>query len=146
MEYSDFKSEKSKGAVSLKSGENWLSRLLDQKSGTSIKALQGLGRNQPSVGFGFRMMERHGGLSDTTSSQWLQGAPNTPEECLKLPSGKTFRVLRILGDNNNEYVVLEVSNWLSRLLDRKSGTSIKALQGLGFSEKTQKVVSESSKG
>lgn len=43
MEYSDFKSEKSKGAVSLKSGENWLSRLLDQKSGTSIKALQGLG-------------------------------------------------------------------------------------------------------
>ena len=60
----------------------------------------GLGKGQPSVGFGFRMMDRHGGLPNNTSSQWLEGAPNTPDECLKLPSGKTFRALRISGTDN----------------------------------------------
>jgi hypothetical protein len=37
-------------------------------------------------------------------------------------------------------------NWLPRLLDRVNGTSIKSLRGLGFTEQTQKVVSESVKG
>lgn len=103
--------------MSIKPGQLITLEFEDREFEVIVIDPNGLGRNQPSVGFGFRMMERHGGLSDTTSSQWLQGAPNTPEECLKLPSGKTFRVLRILGDNNNEYVVLEVSNWVSLAAD-----------------------------
>lgn len=59
----------------------------------------------------------------------------------RMPNGE-FRV----GLTGASLVLGYGENWLSRLLDRKSGTSIKALQGLGFSEKTQKVVSESSKG
>ena len=59
----------------------------------------------------------------------------------RMPNGE-FRV----GLTGASLVLGYSENWLSRLLDRKSGTSIKALQGLGFSEKTQKVVSESNKG
>ena len=52
----------------------------------------------------------NGGLPTSTSDNWLQGLPNTASECLKLPSGNTFKVSRILGLDNNEYVVLEVSD------------------------------------
>ncbi len=59
----------------------------------------------------------------------------------RMPSGE-FRV-GIVGAS----VVLGYSeNWLSRLLTRETGTSIKALRGLGFTEETQKVVSETSRG
>lgn len=90
----------------------------------------GLGKGQPSVGFGFAMMERYGGLPNNTSSQWLEGSPNTPKECLKTPSGKGFRVLRILGEGNNEYVVLEVSDWVDLASDvlKKPGRVSKATQ------------------
>ena len=90
----------------------------------------GLGKGQPSVGFGFRMMDRHGGLPNNTSSQWLEGAPNTPDECLRLPSGKAFRALRILGEGNSEYVVLEVSDWVVLASDvlKKPGRVSKATQ------------------
>ena len=77
----------------------------------------GLGRNQPSVGFGFGMMERYGGLPTSTTDNWLQGLPKSDSECLKLPSGNTYRVSRILGEDNNEYVVLEVSQWVSVAAD-----------------------------
>lgn len=77
----------------------------------------GLGRGQPSIGFGFGMMERHGGLPSSTSDNWLEGLPNTPGECLKLPSGNAYRVSRILGEDNNWYVVLEVSDWVSIAVD-----------------------------
>ena len=77
----------------------------------------GLGPGQPSIGFGFGMMERHGGLPTSTADNWLQGLPNTDSECLKLPSGNTYRVSRILGENNNEYVVLEVSQWVAAAAD-----------------------------
>jgi len=62
-----------------------------------------------SIGFGFGMMERYGGLPISTSDNWLEGLPNTDNECLKLPSGNTCRVSRILGLDNNLYVVVEVS-------------------------------------
>jgi hypothetical protein len=77
----------------------------------------GLGKNQPSIGFGFGMMERHGGLPTSTSDNWLEGLPNTSTECLKLPSGKTYRVSRILGLDNNLYVVVEVSDWVAIAVD-----------------------------
>ena len=37
----------------------------------------GLGPNQPSVGFGFRQMERTGGLPASTTENWLEGVPNS---------------------------------------------------------------------
>lgn len=67
----------------------------------------GLGKNQPSVGFGFNMMERHGGLPNSTSDNWLEGVPNASDECLKVPSGNRFRVSRIWGEDN---IVLENSD------------------------------------
>lgn len=72
----------------------------------------GLGKNQPSVGFGFGMMERHGGLPDATASSWLEGLQESKEKVLKVPSGKVFKVSRITGLDNNEYLVLEVSDWV----------------------------------
>lgn len=77
----------------------------------------GIGKGQPSIGFGFGMMERHAGLPTSTSNNWLQGVPNNEHECLKLPSGNTYRVSRIMGEDNNEYIVLEVSQWVSVAID-----------------------------
>lgn len=59
----------------------------------------------------------------------------------RMPNGE-FRV----GLTGASLVLGYAENWLSRLLDREIGTSIKALRGLGFTEQTQKVVSESVKG
>ena len=42
----------------------------------------GLGKNQPSIGFGFRLMEKYAGLPEQTLSNWLtkesgfEGDPN----------------------------------------------------------------------
>ena len=69
----------------------------------------GLGKGQPSVGFGLTMMDRYGGLPQSTSSQWIEEAhPNSVDKLLKLPSGKTFEVIQI-----NDYFVVEVSEWVA---------------------------------
>ena len=83
----------------------------------------GLGKDQPSLGFGFEMMERYGGLPVSTSDNWREGLPNTDLECLKTPSGKMFKVSRIVGLDKNEYVTLEVSDWVALAGDvlKKSG-------------------------
>lgn len=83
----------------------------------------GLGTDQASLGFGFEMMEKYGGLPTSTSDNWLQGLPNSEEECLKTPSGKTYRVSRIMGLDKNVYVVLEISDWVALAGDvlKKSG-------------------------
>jgi hypothetical protein len=83
----------------------------------------GLGRNQPSIGFGFRMMERHGGLPQGTTSNWVTKESTLEGDCtnrfksLKLPSGKSFRVIVITGEDNNEYSVIEVSEWVAIAAD-----------------------------
>lgn len=59
----------------------------------------------------------------------------------RTPSGE-FRV----GITGASVVLGYSENWLSRLMGRETGTSIKALRGLGFTEETQKVVSETSRG
>jgi hypothetical protein len=96
----------------------------------------GLGNNQPSVGFGFRMMDRHAGLPQQTLTNWIteesgfEGDPNKASKFLKLPSGNTFRVTQITGLDNNEYSVLEVSEWVMLAADvlKKSGKVRKAVQ------------------
>ncbi len=78
----------------------------------------GLGKNQPSIGFGFRMMAKHGGLPVNTLSQWVtresgfEGVTNNQVRPLKLLSGKALRVMKIIGQDNNRYYVLEVSQWV----------------------------------
>ena len=63
----------------------------------------GLGRDQPTVGFGFRMMQNHGGLPEPTLSNWLtkesgfEGDSNNNVLSLKPLSGNRFRVIQILG-------------------------------------------------
>lgn len=59
----------------------------------------------------------------------------------RMPNGE-FRV----GVTGASIVLGYSENWLSRLLGRETGTSIKTLRGLGFTEETQKVVSETSRG
>jgi hypothetical protein len=64
------------------------------------------------------MMERHGGLSESTLSDWVtkesvfEGDRNNEVQSLKLPSGKLFRVTEIIGLDKNLYYVLEVSEWV----------------------------------
>jgi hypothetical protein len=41
------------------------------------------------------MMDRYGGLPQSTSSQWIQPHPNNVDKLLKLPSGKTVKVIQI---------------------------------------------------
>ncbi len=83
----------------------------------------GLGKNQPSVGFGFRPMERYGGIPQQTLTNWVteesgfEGDPNNAQKFLKLPSDKVFRVTQITGSDNNEYSVLEVSEWVALAAD-----------------------------
>jgi hypothetical protein len=100
----------------------------------------GLGKNQASVGFGFRMMDRHAGLPQSTLTDWLvEGDRNNGIKSLKLPSGNLFRVTGILGEDNNEYLVVEASDWVALAIDvlKKPGkvkkpTQNKILDFLGW--------------
>lgn len=84
----------------------------------------GLGKNCPSLGFGFNMMEKYGGLAKQTLSDWvttkdqgIEGVRNNGTRRLKLPSGMALRVSEISNFQNNEYLVLEISDWVSVAID-----------------------------
>ncbi|HCF28432.1 MAG TPA: hypothetical protein DEV81_14795 [Cyanobacteria bacterium UBA11049] len=83
----------------------------------------GLGKNQPSIGFGFRMMDKYSGLSESTISDWVSkesvfdGERNIEYKPLKPPSGNIFRVTEIIGLDGNRYSVLEVSDWVALVVD-----------------------------
>lgn len=74
----------------------------------------GFGKNQPTVGLGFRMADREMGLDESTLSRWRVGGgdANLGYQLLKLPSGKTIEVMQILGTDGQEYVVIEASEWV----------------------------------
>jgi hypothetical protein len=94
----------------------------------------GLGKDQPTVGFGFRMMHNHGGLPEPTLSNWLtkesgfEGDSNKKVLSLEPPSGNRFRVIQILGLDKNEYSVVEASDWVALAIDvlKKPGKVQKA--------------------
>ena len=74
----------------------------------------GLGKYQPSLGFGQNMMEKHGGLPQPTSSKWIkQGDSTNDNKTLETPTGKSFKVITVKGLDNNIYQVLEISNWVA---------------------------------
>lgn len=75
----------------------------------------GLGQGQPTVGFGFRMMERYAGVPNTTLSGWVRESDGV--KSLQLPSGMALRVLDILASDGNTYSVVEASEWFSVAVD-----------------------------
>ncbi len=83
----------------------------------------GLGRNQPSIGFGFRMMARYSGISNSTLSSWtitesvFENNRVLKIKSLNLPSGKRFRITEVVGENNNSYSTLEISQWVEVAAD-----------------------------
>jgi hypothetical protein len=75
----------------------------------------GLGVGQPSVGFGYRMMDRYAGIYESTIRSWVR--EDDGQITLKTNSGKIFRVHELLGSDGNTYRVLEVSDWLELAID-----------------------------
>lgn len=89
----------------------------------------GLGKDQPSLGFGQNMMEKYGGLPQQTMTDWIfESDRNNEDKWLKTPSGNTYRVTEILGSDKNLYKVLEISDWVVLAGDvlKKSGKVRKA--------------------
>jgi len=90
----------------------------DRKFEVIVIDPNGLGQDQPSVGLGFRMMEKYAGLPNETLSRWTKdSAANLNEKDLKSPSGNTFRVLQILADDNNTYSVIEIGDFVNLVVD-----------------------------
>jgi hypothetical protein len=92
----------------------------------------GLGKGQPSVGFGFRMAERYVGVPNNTLSGWVLGSDDS--RVLKAPSGKEFRVLDIAASDGNIYSVIEASDWFAMAIDLlinpgRTGKGIRAKLG-----------------
>jgi hypothetical protein len=75
----------------------------------------GLGTEQPTVGFGFRMMERYAGIPNTTLSGWVR--ESVEGKTLQLPSGMVLRVRDILGLDGNLYSVIEATDWFELAVD-----------------------------
>jgi hypothetical protein len=76
----------------------------------------GLGPAQPTVGFGFGMMERHAGIPQSTLSTWV--IEKDSDHRLELPSGKTFKVIEITSiTDGNTYSVIEASDWFELAFD-----------------------------
>lgn len=75
----------------------------------------GLGEDKPSLGLGFRGMDRHTNVPVNTLSQRV--IQNEEGRYLKLPSGKLFRVIQISGEDGNTYQTIEASDWVELAKD-----------------------------
>ena len=82
-----------------------------------------MGKSQPSVGFGFSMVDKYIGLPDSTLSDWVieklsfDSLRNEIEKWLKTPSGNLYRLSEILGTDGNLYFVLEIAEWVTLVVD-----------------------------
>lgn len=100
--------------IKVKKGQRVTVTYEDREFDVIVIDPNGLGKDQPSLGFGFRMMDRHGGLPQATSSKWLIESDYAKGfQCLEVPTGKQFKVITVKGIDNNEYSVLEISDWVS---------------------------------
>lgn len=75
----------------------------------------GLGEGRPTIGLGFRGMDRHTNVPANTLSQRV--IQNDEGKHLKLPSGKLFRVFQISGEDGNQYQAVEASDWVELAKD-----------------------------
>jgi hypothetical protein len=84
----------------------------DRKFSVIVIDPNGLGSNQPSIGFGYNMMEQHGGLPQSTSTDWTVTGDDGVT-VLKVPSASAYRVTGVTGLDGNSYSVIEVSQWVA---------------------------------
>lgn len=69
------------------------------------------------------MMEKYSGLSSSTLSNWMKRAnknrvlPNTDIKLLRSPGGKHYELFPIKGLDNNDYSVIEASDWVELAVD-----------------------------
>lgn len=75
----------------------------------------GLGDGKPTIGLGFRGMDRHIGVPQQTLSDRVTEIEGG--KYLKLPSGNTFRVTEIIGEDGNRYLLVEASDWVELARD-----------------------------
>ena len=75
----------------------------------------GLGPGKPSIGVGYRGMSRHLEMPASTLQRRVLRSEGV--EWLELPSGKRFRVLRIDGNDGNEYNAIEATDWVAIATD-----------------------------
>ena len=75
----------------------------------------GLGKGQPTVGFGYRMGEKYVGVPESTLRGWVRDSDG--ERVAKLPSGKVLRVREISASDSNNYNVIEASDWFTLAID-----------------------------
>ena len=71
----------------------------------------GLGEGKPTIGLGFRGMDRYMGIPRQTLSDRVSEING--HKCLKLPSGLAFEVSEINGADGNSYMVVEASQWVA---------------------------------
>ena len=92
----------------------------------------GLGKGQPSVGFGYRMGERYVGVPESTVRGWVRDSDEG--KSLSLPSSKALRVRDIKASDGNTYSVVEASDWFALAIDvlvnpGRTGKSLRAKLG-----------------
>jgi hypothetical protein len=75
----------------------------------------GIEKGRPSVGFGFRMMEKYAGIPNTTLSAWVRESGE--DKYLELPSTKRLRVRDIPATDGNTYSVIEATDWFELAVD-----------------------------
>ena len=75
----------------------------------------GLGEGRPTIGLGFRGMDRHTNVPAQTFVDRVSEIEGVKH--VKLPSGKLFRVSEISGEDGNSYNVIEASDWVALASD-----------------------------
>jgi len=69
------------------------------------------------------LIENSAGIPKNTLSQWpttesaFEGVPKSESLSLKLPSGNTYKVFQINGEDKNECIVLEATDWFDLAFD-----------------------------
>jgi hypothetical protein len=75
----------------------------------------GLGEGRPTIGMGFRGMDRHIWIPRQTLSDRVSEIEGG--KYLKLPSGNTFGVSEIDAEDGNQYLLVEASDWVALARD-----------------------------
>lgn len=75
----------------------------------------GLGLNRPTIGLGFRGIDRHIGVPVSTLSQRVIQKDGV--SYLELPSSNAFRVFQIAVEDGNPYQVIEATDWVALAVD-----------------------------
>lgn len=98
----------------IRTGQKILVTYEDREFEVIVIDPNGLGEAQPSLGFGLTMMDTHAGLPQSTASGWIkEGHRANGKKTLEAPTGNTFDVIEIAGNDGNDYLVLEISDWVA---------------------------------